>query len=102
MGKLYSYYKNDYIMRDSYSRKYDEFSNNSEYEILESLHTKNMLLSMSDTHKSNNLSSICYAILEELSKNFETWKKQAKEKINDMKKGKLTENEVYEWILKNK
>ena len=183
IGKLYSYYKNDYIMRDSYSRKYDEFSNNSEYEILESLHTKNMLLSMGDTHKSNDLSSICYAILEELSKtsnypikkcqncgmyfiptskvdeiycdypkensktcrdlgafqsyterlknnkamgeyrrtyqqkfmqlrkdknntklskDFESWKKKAKEKINDMKKGKLTENQVYEWILKNK
>ena len=183
IGKLYSYYKNDYIMRDSYSRKYDEFSNNSEYEILESLHTKNMLLSMSDTHKSNDLSSICYAILEELSKtsnypikkcqscgmyfiptskvdeiycdypkenskscrdlgafqsyterlknnkamgeyrrtyqqkfmqvrkdknntklskDFESWKKKAKEKINDMKKGKLTEDEVYDWILKNK
>ena len=183
MGKLYTYYKNDFIMRDSYSRKYDEFSNNSEYEILESLNTKNMLISMSDTHKSNDLSSICYAILEELSKtsnypikkcqncgmyfiptskvdeiycdypkenskscrdlgafqsyterlknnkamgeyrrtyqqkfmqvrkdknntklskDFETWKKKAKEKINDMKKGKLTETEVYEWILKNK
>ena len=183
IGKLYSYYKNDYIMRDSYSRKYDEFSNNSEYEILESLHTKNMLLSMNDTHKSNDLSSICYAILEELSKTsnypikkcqncgmyfiptskvdeiycdypkenskscrdlgafqsyterlknnkamgeyrrtyqqkfmqvrkdkenkklvkeFENWKKQAKEKINLMKKGKLTEDDVYEWILKNK
>lgn len=182
MGKLYTYYKNDYIMRDSYSRKYDEFLNNSEYEILESLNTKNMLLSMSDTHKSNDLSSICYAILDELSKTpnypikkcqncgmyfiptskvdeiyceypkekgktcrdlgafqsyterlkqnkamgeyrrtyqrlfmqvkknkgnkeiekeFETWKKQAKEKINDMKKGKLTENEVYEWIINN-
>lgn len=182
-GKLYSYYKNDLIMRDSYSRKYNEFESNSEYDILESLHTKNMLLSMSDTHKSNDLSSICYAILEELSKtsnypikkcqncgmyfmptskvdeiycdytkenskscrdlgafqsyterlknnkamgeyrrtyqqkfmqvrkdknntklskDFETWKKKAKEKINDMKKGKLTETEVYEWILKNK
>lgn len=182
-GKLYSYYKNDLIMRDSYSRKYNEFESNSEYDILESLHTKNMLLSMSDTHKSNDLSSICYAILEELSKTsnypikkcqncgmyfiptskvdeiycdypkenskscrdlgafqsyterlknnkamgeyrrtyqqkfmqvrkdkeneklvkeFENWKKQAKEKINQMKKGKLTENEVYEWIIKNK
>ena len=182
-GKLYSYYKNDLIMRDSYSRKYDEFLNNSEYDILESLHSENVLLSMSDTHKSNDLSSICYAILEELSKtpnypikkcqncgmyfiptskvdeiycdypkenskpcrdlgafqsyterlkqnkamgeyrrtyqqkfmqvkknkdnkeiskNFENWKKQAKEKINQMKKGKLTENEVYDWILKNK
>lgn len=182
-GKLYSYYKNDLIMRDSYSRKYNEFESNSEYDILESLQTKNMLLSMSDTHKSNDLSSICYAILEELSKtsnypikkcqncgmyfiptskvdeiycdypkenskscrdlgafqsyterlknnkamgeyrrtyqqkfmqvrkdknntklskDFETWKIKAKEKINDMKKGKITENEVYEWILKNK
>jgi len=182
-GKLYSYYKNDLIMRDSYSRKYNEFESNSEYDILESLHTKNMLLSMSDTHMSNDLSSICYAILEELSKtpnypikkcqncgmyfiptskvdeiycdypkenskscrdlgafqsyterlknnkamgeyrrtyqqkfmqvrkdknntklskDFETWKKKAKEKINDMKKGKLTETEVYEWILKSK
>ena len=34
-GKLYSDYKNDLIMRDSYSRKYDEFLNNSEYDILE-------------------------------------------------------------------
>ncbi len=183
MGKLHTYYKNDFVMRDSYSKKYQEFSNKNEYDILESLHTKNMFLSMSDTHKSNDLSSICYAILDELSKtpnypikkcqncgmyfiptskvdeiycdypkenskscrnlgafqsyterlkqnkamgeyrrtyqqkfmqvrkdktntkltkDFETWKKKAKEKINDMKKDKLTENEVYEWILNNK
>ena len=37
-----------------------------------------MFLSMSDTPKSNDLSSICYAILEELSKDFEILKKQAK------------------------
>lgn len=37
-----------------------------------------------------------------LAQDFEIWKKQAKEKINQMKKGKLTENEVYNWILKNK
>ena len=37
-----------------------------------------------------------------LAKDFETWKKQAKGKINDMKKSKLTENEVYEWIMNNK
>ncbi len=37
-----------------------------------------------------------------LSQDFETWKKQTKEKINLMKKGKLTEDEVYDWILKNK
>ena len=183
LGKLYSYYKNDFIMRDSYSRKYQDFDNDNEYELLETLQSKKQVLSMSDTHKSNDLSSICYAILEELSKipnypikkcqhcgmyfipnaktdevycdypkeiskpcrelgafqsytqrlkdnqamgeyrrtyqqkfmqvrkyksntklakEFETWKKKAKEKINDMKKGKLTENEVYEWIIKNK
>ncbi len=183
MGKLHTYYKNDFVMRDSYSKKYQEFSNKNEYDILESLHTKNMFLSMSATHKSNDLSSVCYAILDELSKtpnypikkcqncgmyfiptskvdeiycdypkenskscrdlgafqsyterlkqnkamgeyrktyqqkfmqvrknkensklskDFEIWKKQAKEKINLMKKGKLTENEVYEWVLKNK
>lgn len=180
MGKLHTYYKNDFVMRDSYSKKYQEFCNKNEYDILESLHTKNMFLSMSDTHKSNDLSSICYAILDELSKtpnypikkcqncgmyfiptskvdeiycdypkeisktcrdlgafqsyterlkqnkamgkyrktyqqkfmqvrknkelskDFEIWKKQAKEKINLMKKGKLTENEVYNWISKNK
>ena len=180
LGKLYSYYKNDFIMRDSYSRKYQDFDNDSEYELLETLQSKKQVLSMSDTHKSNDLASICYAILEELSKipnylikkcqhcgmyfipnaktdevycdypkenskpcrelgafqsytqrlkdnqamgeyrrtyqqkfmqvkkdknkakDFENWKKQAKEKINDMKKGKLTENQVYQWILKNK
>lgn len=183
MGKLYTYYENDFIIRDSYSRKYKDIGNNSEYELLNTLKATNKVLAMSDTHKSNDLSSICYAILEELSKtpnypikkcqncgmyfipktktdeiycdypketskpcrdlgafqsyterlknnkamgeyrrtyqqkfmqvrkdktntklakDFETWKKKAKEKINDMKKGKLTENQVYEWILKNK
>ena len=179
LGKLYTYYKNDFIMRDSYSRKYKDFDNDSEYELLEILQSKKQVLSMSDTHKSNDLASICYAILEELSKipnypikkcqncgmyfipnvktdevycdypkenskscrdlgafqsytenkamgeyrrtyqqkfmqvrknkenkklaqDFENWKKQAKEKINNMKKGKLTENEVYEWIITNK
>ena len=39
---------------------------------------------------------------EKLVKEFENWKKQVKEKINQMKKGKLTENEVYKWIIDNK
>ena len=55
MGKLYTYYKNDFIMRDSYSRKYQELGNNSEYELLDTLEEKNMVLSMSDTHMSNDL-----------------------------------------------
>ena len=37
-----------------------------------------------------------------LKKEFETWKKQAKEKITKLKHGELTEDEVYEWILKSK
>ena len=68
MGNLYTYYNNDLIMRDSYSRKYKELGNISEYELLDTLKETNQILSMSDTHKSNDLSSICYAILEELSK----------------------------------
>ena len=39
---------------------------------------------------------------KKLVQDLETWKKQAKEKINDMKKGKLTENEVFNWIINNK
>ena len=39
---------------------------------------------------------------EKIEKEFETWKKQDKEKINDMKKSKLTEDEVYNWIIDNK
>ena len=39
---------------------------------------------------------------KKLAQDFENWKKHAKEKISQVKKGKLTENEVYEWILKNK
>lgn len=180
LGKLYTYYKNDYIIQDGYSREYKEIGNNSEHDLLEALQNKKHLLSMSDTHKSNDIASICYAILgklvktpnypikkcqncgmyfipsaktdevycdypkenskpcrdlgafqsytqrlkdnkamgeyrkkyqrlfmqvkknKELSAEFEAWKKQAKEKINDMKKGKLTEDEVYKWIINNK
>lgn len=39
---------------------------------------------------------------KKIAKDFENWKKQAKQKLNDLKKGKLTENEVYKWILNNK
>ncbi len=40
MGKLYTYYKNDYIMRDSYSMKYQELGKNSEYDLLDTLKEK--------------------------------------------------------------
>ncbi len=32
---------------------------------------------------------------KKLKKDFETWKKQVKEKITKLKHGELTENEVY-------
>jgi hypothetical protein len=51
-------------MPNSCSKKYQKFCNKNEYNILESLHTKNIFLSMSDTPKSNDLSSICYAVLD--------------------------------------
>ena len=37
-----------------------------------------------------------------IQKDFEKWKKDAKDKVNKMKKGKLAEDEVYKWLVKNK
>lgn len=182
-GKLYSYIKNDEIIADNYSNKYDDLGHISDYDLLKKLKEEGMLISMVNTHKSNDISSVCYAILEELSKidnypikkcqncgmyfiptsrldeiycdyakengktcreqgailtynkrlqeksayaeyrktyqqkfvavsknkedkqlkkDFDEWKKIAKEKINNLKHGELTEKEVYEWIMKNK
>ena len=39
---------------------------------------------------------------KQLKKEFDKWKKLAKEKITKLKHGELTENEVYEWIMRNK
>lgn len=38
----------------------------------------------------------------QIKKDFDKWKKLAKEKITKLKHGELTEEEVYEWIMKNK
>lgn len=182
-GKLYSYKKNDNIIEDNYSNKYDDFEHISESDLLKGLQEESMIISMSNTHKSNDVSSICYAILEELSKtanypikkcqncgmyfipnsrldevycdypkksgktcreqgailsynkrlqeksayteyrqlyqqkfrmvnknkndkqlkkDFDSWKKLAKEKITKLKHNKLTEDEVYEWLKTQK
>ncbi len=37
-----------------------------------------------------------------IQKEFEKWKKDAKDKVNKMKKGKLAEDEVYKWLVENK
>ena len=37
-----------------------------------------------------------------IQKEFDQWKKEAKDKISKIKKGKLTEDEVYKWLVENK
>ena len=37
-----------------------------------------------------------------IQKEFEQWKKEAKDKVNKMKKGKFTKDEVYNWLMENK
>ena len=39
---------------------------------------------------------------KKIANDFESWKKQAKEKIIKLKHGELTEDEVYEWLQENK
>lgn len=182
-GQAYTYNKNDNVIKDSYSNKYLEFMVDSEEKLLKKLKENSMVVSMIDTHQSNDLSAICYAVLEELvktpnnpikkcqncgmyfipssrldeiycdypkekgktcreqgavqaynerlkqnkalaeyrrlyqlksmavgrnkdnkqmKKDFDKWKKDAKDKVNKLKHGVLTEDEVYEWLVKNK
>ena len=35
-------------------------------------------------------------------KYFDKWKKDAKDRVNKLKHGVLTEDEVYEWLVNNK
>ena len=37
-----------------------------------------------------------------IQKEFDQWKREAKEKVNKLKKGKLAEDEVYEWLIESK
>lgn len=182
-GQAYTYNKNDNIIQDNYSNKNLELSHLNDKQLLDSFKNNTMLVSMIDTHQSNDLSAICYAVLEELvkttnnpikkcqncgmyfipssrldeiycdypkekgktcreqgavqaynerlkqnkalaeyrrlyqlksmavgrnkdnkqmKKEFDKWKKDAKDRVNKLKHGILTEDEVYEWLLKNK
>ena len=182
-GQAFLYNKNDNIIKDSYSNKYLEFMGDSEEKLLQKLKENSMLVSMIDTHQSNDLSAICYAVLEELvkttnnpikkcqncgmyfipnsrldeiycdypkpdgktcrekgaiqaynerlkqnkalaeyrrlyqlksmavgrnkdnkqmKKDFDKWKKDAKDRVNKLKHGVLTEDEVYDWLVNNK
>lgn len=182
-GQAYTYNKNDNIIRDSYANKNLELGHFTEKVLLDNLQNNTMLVSMIDTHQSNDLSAICYAVLEELvkspnnpikkcqncgmyfipssrldeiycdypkekgktcreqgavqaynerlkqnkalaeyrrlyqlksmavgrnkenkqmKKNFDKWKKEAKDRVNKLKHGMLTEDEVYEWLENNK
>ena len=182
-GQAYTYNKNDNIIQDSYSNKNLELSHFSDRQLLDSFKNNTMLVSMIDTHQSDDLSAICYAVLEELvkttnnpikkcqncgmyfipnsrldeiycdypkldgktcrdkgafqaynerlkqnkalaeyrrlyqlksmavgrnkdnkqmKKDFDKWKKDAKDKVNKLKHRILTEDEVFEWLLNNK
>ena len=182
-GQAFTYNRNEILIRDSYSNKNQEFGNMNEIELLNQLKDNAMLVSMMDMHQSNDLSAICYLVLEELvqmsnlpikkcqncgmyfipssrldeiycdypkengktcreqgafqaynerlkqnkalaeyrrlyqqksmavgrnkdneqmKKDFEKWKKDAKDKVNKLKHGVLTEDEVYEWLVENK
>lgn len=182
LGQLHKYNKNNSIIKDSYSNKYLEFYNDSAEQLLDKIYDNPLILSMNDTHKSNDLSSICYAILEEiaqmpnypikkckncgmyfipnsrldeiycdypkplgktcrergamlsyqnrlkektpygeyrklyqqkfiqvrkdkenkqLAKDFDKWKKQAKEQINKLKHKEISEEEMYKWLKEN-
>lgn len=182
-GQAYTYNKNDNIIQDNYSNKNLELSHLNDKQLLDSFKNNTMLVSMIDTHQSNDLSAICYAVLEELvkttnnpikkcqncgmyfipssrldeiycdypkekgktcreqgavqaynerlkqnkalaeyrrlyqlksmavgrnkdnkqmKKDFDKWKKDAKDKVNKLKHGVLTEDEVYEWLINNK
>ena len=39
---------------------------------------------------------------KQMKKDFDKWKKDAKDRVNKLKHGILTEDEVYEWLVKNK
>ena len=182
-GQAYTYNKNDNIIQDNYSNKNLELSHLNDKQLLDNFKNNTMLVSMIDTHQSNDLSAICYAVLEELvkttnnpikkcqncgmyfiptsrldeiycdypkekgktcreegavqaynerlkqnkalaeyrrlyqlksmavgrnkdnkqmKKDFEKWKKDAKDRVNKLKHGVLTEDEVYEWLVNNK
>ena len=38
---------------------------------------------------------------KQLKKDFDKWKKDAKDRVNKLKHGVLTEDEVYEWLVNN-
>ena len=182
-GQAYTYNKNDNIIQDNYSNKNLELAHMNDAQLLDSFKNNTMLVSMIDTHQSNDLSAICYAVLEEIvkttnnpikkcqncgkynnqsttleeiyrdkpkshaknsrdkgavqaynerlkqnkalaeyrrlyqlksmaigrnkdnkqmKKDFEKWKKDAKDRVNKLKHGFLTEDEVYEWLTNNK
>ena len=39
---------------------------------------------------------------KQMKKDFDKWKKDAKDRVNKLKHGVLTEDEVYEWLANNK
>ena len=66
LGKLHTYNKNDEILENTSKDKYKEFSEYTESTMLGRLSTNPVVVTMKRVHKSNDIASICYAILEEI------------------------------------
>lgn len=67
IGNFYDYSKNDYLIRDVFSNELLELKDYEEKDLLKILKENSNITSLNIAHKSQDLSSICYAILEELS-----------------------------------
>ena len=181
---LYTYSQDIEIITDNYINIHNAYHNNSLNELIEEINNKNQKLELHNVYTSNKLTSICFAVLDQIvrhenlqiktclncgryfipsyrqneiycdlanvdqsstckekgageqykknlennkaqalyrriyrqkfmiaqrnkdskiiQKEFEQWKKEAKDKVNKMKKDKLTEDEVYNWLVQNK
>ena len=181
---LYTYSQDIEIITDNYINIHNKYHNNSLNKLIEEINNKNQELELHNVYTSNKLTSICFAILDQIvrhdnlqiktclncgryfipsyrqneiycdlqnvdqsptcrekganeqykrnlennktqalyrriyrqkfmiaqrnkdsktiQKDFEQWKKEAKDKVNKMKKDKLTEDEVYKWLVENK
>lgn len=181
---FYTYSQDIEIITDNYINIHNKYHNNTLNQLIEGIKNKNQKLELHNVYISKNLTSICFAVLDQIvrhenlqiktclncgryfipnyrqneiycdlanvdqsptckekgageqyrknlennkiqalyrriyqqkfmiayrnkeskviQKEFEQWKKEARDKINKVKKGKLTEDEVYNWLVENK
>lgn len=68
IGNVHNYCRDITIIKDDFFEQHLEFQKSSEQELLEKVETEGAWTSINDICKSNNISNICYFILEELVK----------------------------------